>query len=320
VPAPGAGGDYDWQGFHPMQALPRAADPERGFLATANHNTLGPGHPVVGHEWANRFRVDRLEEVLREPRRFTREAMLALQQDVVAMPSRALVPLLRELDPAEPAVREARAALLAWDGRMEAGSAGAALFAAWHVELARALTRRLSGSDGTGADAGLFRAVAAQVVVDVLRAPGRERDALLLQTLGRAVATLRERLGSDPAAWRWGDLHQARFTHPLAVDAATRMLFNRGPVARPGYGYTVNNTGDGDFEQTAGATFREIVDVGAWDETLVSSAPGQSGEPGSPHFDDLVPLWAEGRYVPLAFSRRKVEEVAAHRLLLEPAP
>jgi penicillin amidase len=318
LPAPGASGDYDWRGFHPMEALPRAADPERGFLATANHRTLEPGHPVVGREWSNRFRIDRIEEVLGRDRPFTRQDMQELQQDVVATPARALVPLLLDLAPADPAVREARERLLAWDARMDASSGAAALFAAWHVELAGALTRRLSGSDGTGADAGLVRAVAAQVVVDALRAPGPARDALLVETLGRAAAAMRERLGGDAAAWRWGHLHRARFAHPLAVDAATRALFDRGPLARPGYGYTVNNTGGADFEQTAGATFREIVDVGAWDETLVSSAPGQSGEPGSPHFDDLLPIWAEGRYLPLAFSRRKVEELARHRLVLEP--
>jgi penicillin amidase len=155
------------------------------------------------------------------------------------------------------------------------------------------------------------------VLVEALRAPGPDRDAFLLSTLGRALDTLRSKQ-PQAAAWRWGGLHAARFRHPLAVDPSTRTLLDRGPIARPGYGYTVNNTGGADFEQTAGATFREILDVGAWDESLVSSAPGQSGEPGSPHFDDLLTIWAEGRYVPLAFSRRMVEEVATHRLVLEP--
>lgn len=317
VPAPGASGEYEWQGFHPMEALPSAADPERGFLATANHNTLS-SQPVVGHEWTNRFRIDRIEEVLREPRRFTREDMQALQQDVVAMPARVLVPLLRALKPQAAATSEARERLLAWNGRMEADSGAAALFAAWHIELARELGRRLSGSDLTGAAGELFRAVSAQVVVDAVRAPTPDRDALLLSTLDRAIEAVRAQLGPEAAAWRWGDLHTARFKHPLAVDASTQALFNRGPVARPGYGYTVNATGDGDFEQTAGATFRELLDVGLWDESLVSSAPGQSGEPGSPHFDDLLGPWAEGRYVPLAFSRSRVEEVTADRLVLEP--
>ena len=51
---------------------------------------------------------------------------------------------------------------------------------------------------------------------------------------------------------------------------------------------------------------------------MATSAPGQSGQPGSPHFSDLLPLWAEGEYFPLAFSREKVEEVAAQRLMLVP--
>ena len=49
------------------------------------------------------------------------------------------------------------------------------------------------------------------------------------------------------------------------------------------------------------------------------SAPGQSGQPGSPHYDDLLPLWQKGEYFPLAFSRAKVEKVTRHWLKLIPA-
>ena len=130
---------------------------------------------------------------------------------------------------------------------------------------------------------------------------------------------LAQRLGNDPAAWKWGDLHQAVFAHRLAVDEAGQALFNVGPVARPGYGYTVNATGGGDFAQNDGATFREVLDTSDWDNSVATSAPGQSGQPESPHFADLLPYWAEGRYFPLAFSPKKVDEVAAHRLTLVPA-
>ena len=100
---------------------------------------------------------------------------------------------------------------------------------------------------------------------------------------------------------------------------AGQALFDVGPVSRPGYGYTVNMTGGGDFAQNDGATFREVLDLADWDASVATSAPGQSGQPGSPHYADLLPYWAEGRYFPLAFSRKKVEEVAQHRLILVPA-
>jgi penicillin amidase len=136
--------------------------------------------------------------------------------------------------------------------------------------------------------------------------------------LRAAVLDLRERLGENPMAWKWGELHQARFMHRLGVGEAGRALFDLGPFPRPGYGYTVNMTGGGDLAQNDGATFREVVDLADWDRSVATSAPGQSGQPGSPHFADLLPYWQEGRYFPLAFSREKVEEVAANRLTLAP--
>ena len=56
-----------------------------------------------------------------------------------------------------------------------------------------------------------------------------------------------------------------------------------------------------------------------WDRSVATSVPGQSGQPGSPHYGDLLAPWAEGKYFPLLFSRAKVEAVARERLVLEPA-
>ena len=63
----------------------------------------------------------------------------------------------------------------------------------------------------------------------------------------------------------------------------------------------------------------EASDLADWDRGGATSAPGQSGQPGSPHYDDLLPLWQRGEYFPLAFSRARVEEVTRHRLKLTPA-
>ncbi len=72
------------------------------------------------------------------------------------------------------------------------------------------------------------------------------------------------------------------------------------------------------FEQVNGATYRHVFDLADWDRGLATSAPGQSGQPGSPHYADLLPLWAEGKYFPLVYSRAKVQEHTRHRLVLNP--
>jgi penicillin amidase len=90
-------------------------------------------------------------------------------------------------------------------------------------------------------------------------------------------------------------------------------------VGRGGDGSTVNATSSGsDFRQTSGASYRQILDLSDWDRSVATNVPGQSGEPGSPHYDDLLQLWSEGKYHPLAFSRQAVEKVTRHRLILKP--
>jgi penicillin amidase len=67
-----------------------------------------------------------------------------------------------------------------------------------------------------------------------------------------------------------------------------------------------------------GASYREIFDVADWDRSLVINVPGQSGQPGSPFYDNLLKMWAENEYFPLAFSSRAIERAAKHRLTLKP--
>jgi penicillin amidase len=55
-----------------------------------------------------------------------------------------------------------------------------------------------------------------------------------------------------------------------------------------------------------------------WDNAVAINVPGQSGQPGAKHFDDLVPLWRDGRYFPLCFSKSAVDAVTRDILTLQP--
>ena len=159
-----------------------------------------------------------------------------------------------------------------------------------------------------------------------------QRDTLVIKTFGAAVERAKKLLGDDANAWSWGKLHTVTFEHPLAgLGREYAAAFNLAPVARPGDVHTPNNTRhDDNFRQVHGASYRQVFDLADWDRGMATSVPGQSGQPGSPHYADLLPLWAvfaalllsglwaEGKYFPLAFSRQKVEEVTRHRLLLLP--
>jgi penicillin amidase len=98
-------------------------------------------------------------------------------------------------------------------------------------------------------------------------------------------------------------------------------FFSRGPIPVAGDGMTVNKTTTNlrrPYETSEAASYRQILDVGAWDESVAVNTTGQSGHAASPHYFDQNSLWREGRYHPFPFSRRAVDAATASRLELVP--
>ena len=135
----------------------------------------------------------------------------------------------------------------------------------------------------------------------------------LEQSLEEALKELVSKLGPDRSQWRWGRLHQIDFRHPLGVPS-----FRRGPVERPGDGNTVNATGGTGFQQNSGASYRQILDLSDWDRSVMTNVPGESGDPESPHYSDLLESWAAGKYHPMPFSRKAVDAATVERITLLP--
>ena len=171
------------------------------------------------------------------------------------------------------------------------------------VEQARAL---VAAWDGV-----LARDSAAAAIYEAYRdaapaAPGRTgppERAAIEKALDEAVARLTKSQGTDPKQWRWGRMHTRAFPHPFV------RAFDLPTVERPGGAGTV---------AADGASYREILDVADWDRSLVTNTPGQSGQPGSPFYGNLLPLWADNIYFPLSFTNKAVDANAAHTLTLTP--
>ena len=151
--------------------------------------------------------------------------------------------------------------------------------------------------------------------------PLTARDQLLIDSLEQAVQKLTERFGPDMTNWRYGQerYHHIVLHHMLsdAVKAEYRSQFDIGPLPRGGDGFTINNTHNA-AAQLVGASFRIIANLANWDRSLGVNSPGQSGNPASPHYRDLVKLWSEGKYFPVLYSREKIEEVTERKETLQP--
>jgi penicillin amidase len=301
LPVPGDG-EYEWTGFRRMAELPRAYNPATHFMATANHKILPPGYRTpVGYEWALPFRFHRIEEMLGVKKKFSIEDFERMQQDVFSLPARQFQAVLRKWAP-EAGSREAKAVdlVLRWDATLSTGSAAALIYEYWMAQLPRAVFGPEAGKD-----------VDLETLLKALEV--RPDEKALAASLGAALDEMERAFGSDMASWRWGNVHQILFRHPLNHGA-----FNRGPVARPGDGNTVNATSGAAFQQTNGASYRQILDLSDWDRSVMTNVPGESGDPESPHYSDLLDEWASGQYHPMPFTRQAVEAAAAERIWLMP--
>ncbi|MFQ5738063.1 MAG: penicillin acylase family protein [Acidobacteriota bacterium] len=327
VPVPGDG-RYEWGGYLPIKAKPHRHNPEQGFLATANADLIPPAYPfrnAVGWSWTDPFRQDRIEEVLASGRRHTLMDMIQLQTDSLSLPARNLVPLLRALHSPDPTAEKARKRLLDWDFVLDKDSAEAGVYVAWERRL-RDKGEKLFIPETVRE---LLPRLSMQKLIQWLVAPGSAfgetplagRDDFLIRALEEAVAGLTRRFGADMSRWQYGRYKHILIRHPLSaiVEPQLKGKLNVGPLPRGGNSYTVGSTGWND-NQTSGASFRIIVDTSDWDQTVGMNSPGQSGDPDSPFYKDLFPLWALDKTFPVFYSREKVQAAASQLLFLKPEP
>ena len=311
VPAPGWDGSHEWVGDVPYDELPRALNPPRGYVVSANHRMVDDAYPhFLGLDWADPFRARRIEALIEQQPRHTVESFRTMQGDLVSVPGQELARSLARARHEDPLVRQALDALRRWDGRLDAESVGGAVYEVLRVCLLRRLLRSLADEDAVEALLGRGRHPLVRSSSYTYRATGAllrglaqhgtpldggERgDETLREALEAAVAELRSRLGDDPRRWRWGRLHRVTFAHSLGMVPALGRLLNRGPYPVGGDVDTVCQTGsdaEGAYAVNAWIpSYRQVIDLANFDRSLAAVSTGQSEQVGSPHYDDLIPL------------------------------
>ncbi|NIK31044.1 penicillin amidase [Xanthomonas arboricola] len=330
LPVPGDG-RYEWNGFWNADVLPSAKNPAAGFITTSNEMNLPAGYPYaqrkIGFEWANDARHARITQVLSQLPTVSLQDSERLQNDQVSLLAQRLVALIAPLQAHDEATTAALGLLKPWDGTVSATSAAAALEEVWFSrylgEAYKALVLRAS-------EAATFGMPDAAVLMDALEHPGAafgsapaaRRDQLLLESLRSAYLALVELQGPDPAQWQWGKLHVNKVSHAMsAAVGSDHALLDVGPFAKGGSPYTPNQSSydPKDFRQTIGPSARLIIDLGNWDNSRAMNYPGQSGDPASPHYRDLAPMWLQGSYFPLLYTRAAVDAATEQIVDLVPA-
>lgn len=326
LPVPGDG-RFEWQGFLDGMSLPAAKNPGKGYLASANEYNLPDDWQVdepIGFEWVEPSRAQRIEEMFAQNPVHSLSLSQDMQTDVLSVAARQVTAGLIPLSGRSGDERAALAMLADWDRRLDVASAPGALFEIWWAQWLRpALFRHAVDDDRTLA---LIGSGDVSTALDRLgrleHANPQKHETLLLDSLGSAFADCRHRMGPNPSQWSWGRVHRAIFEHPISVIHDQSEDLDIKPVPIGGSDSTLMNGLylPDDYRLTIGASFRMVLDVGAWDNSVCINVPGQSGDPRSPHYNDLSEPWSQGAYVPLLYSDEAIAAQAERRIKLVPQP
>ncbi len=335
-PVDGSTSANEWTGVVPKSKMPTLFNPPTHIILTANNQIVPTDYPIfVTNFWDQGYRARRIADLLSATPSLSVSDFQRIQTDVYSVAASRLVPTwVRAGQAAGGDAAQAASILQGWNDQMSQTSNAAALYEVTAGTLLRELLEPVLGKDLYASytsnmdPSELYSVLLAQMATPsrpILASGATLRDEAVARALGDAMHTLRSTLGNDSSKWQWGALHTAHFQHPLATVTPLNYVFDVAPVARPGDTTTVNVGGDGGFsadpasyDQGTVSSMREIIDLGNLDASLWVTTVGQSGQPFSGHYADLLPLWDTGRYQQMRFTPQDVSRGQTDLLLLQP--
>ncbi len=318
-----------WPGMWPEEAMPALANPERGYLASANNLQAWPHFGAIGVDYPVPFRARRVDDLVSRASGWGVEEMRTMQLDSYSLWAERHRP--RAVQAARRAGLDSLAAILErWDLRTETDRFGPAPFFIWLYRLRELLAAdEYDGGDGWFPDVALIEVMEDEgnIWVDDRRTPRMERLESLEEEAARHAALVADR--------RWGEVHQERSFHPLGEVAFLDRIFrfNIGPYPARGGPHTIRPD-DPDLRariDSAGRALPMVSQHGPTARFVARLAPGdawgafllptgQAGNPLDPHYRDMAPVWSESPLIRIEPGERLARPAASLRLLPKHAP
>lgn len=339
LPVPGWTGEYEWISTIPFDNMPHAFNPASGYIINCNNCLTTKDYPYfLGNIWMNGYRARRINDVLDSKSELSVEDFKKLHVDFTCLPGLEFISLLQDMLVDEDDCKAALQQLINWDGQLNTASIGGTIYEVFRYTLLRNILQPTLGEDlcnkimGAGFHP-LLHATSefyGQDTVALLRIL-EDPDSTWIQKAGglphvlstslkQSVQWLQEELGHDMYNWQWGNLHRITFSHALGLRKPLDKVFNRGPFPIGGDTDTPCQTAmlpNDPYDNKAWSpSFRQIIDMGDLTKSLASIPPGQSGQVGSKHYDDLIKPWLEGDYFPVLWTREQILNASVATLVL----
>jgi penicillin amidase len=320
LPMPGTGA-CDISGVIPDNAIPQVYDPPSHVVATDNQRPVAADYPYyVGTSddfYDPGYRAAYAYETLGSAQRLSTASVASLQNNLTDPLAAQIVPkLLAALGSADltSAERSVVSSLSSWNYSMGADSTAATVWwTFWKDYLSEVFEpwwkagHVPSGKDSGGLTVGpgvapLDEDLQAWTLTSpdnpAFRGPsGRgfaNASAAMVAAFGQAVSGLSSSLGGAPSTWTWGRVHSREFPSVTGDNG-----LGYGPRSAGGDPFS-EDAADGGMTATTGPSWRMVATLGAAGVSAEGVYPGgQSENPASPWYANLIPLWWDGQYLPV---------------------
>lgn len=293
---------HDWQGWIPQEHNAHVKNPERGFVSSANQHPVDKSYPYyVFNDGYEMYRNRVINDFFRSKNKFTIQDFKDLHNNNYNLKAAELLPHMLEVMPTEGLNTEEMVYLedaRKWNFYNDIDSRGASVWEAWWSELSRMVWDELR-DDSLAMDTPfayqtiyLLKNHPEDPFMDRVSTPEVETATdLFMASFKEGVKDLnewKERMGD----YNWGDVKSTYVGHLLQALPA----FSRFNLPIGGNGGIVNAT-----SRNHGPSWRMIVEMSDPPKAFGVYPGGQSGNPGSKFYDDLVDIWAAGEYLELNF-------------------
>lgn len=299
-----------WQAFIPNAHNISEINPERGFVSSANQYPVDSTYPyyiTASHYEAYRNR--RINDVLRNASTFTYRDMMRLQNDNYNLKAAESLPVfISYLDTAgfTSLEKQAYRTLRSWDFYNNASSAGASYYEAWWDHLLPLLWDEMAEADNllepptAYMTIKLLRELPDLDFFDVVSTEERETAAdVIRMAFAQAVKHIEDWKEEHNTLPVWAEYKDSYISHLLPPLTALSV-----PVKTGGNHDIVNA-----HSRTHGPSWRMVVSLEPSGVKAWGAYPGgQSGNPGSTHYTDMLNRWVDGKYFPLLFMHAPDEE------------
>ncbi len=306
----GSTSNFAWNRFLPVQHIPIAINPSQGFLSSANQRVSDSTFPYFTYgEYSTPERARRMNELLKKEIKVTAATMQAIQNDVLDVHARQVLPsLLLAVDKAK--LNEDETSMLEklakWNYQNALDEIGPLLMKTWWQNL-----NKLAFADETGDSLPYPSKKFVNGMVfqpqhplwDNIKTNEKENMAqIATQAWKKTIEELSEKhqkFKEAPQNWAWGQAKGTFLQHVARLDG-----FGTEPLLMGGGSTMVNAT-----SQRHGPSFKLIVATGTKPEAYAIIPGGQSGNPGSRNYDDFVELWRVGSLKKLEFLPRSSKTI-----------